>query len=416
MSANPTHSSQPSIRQIGVFAILGFLALSSYGLARPAIESIFLGSYGKDALPYVWLAVALVAFSVVGFYNRYAAWTHPATLFGVTAGLSAFTLGAILLARSADLPGADFILYVWKDVYIVVLVEIFWSYANAVFPIRSARWLYGLFLVIGTLGSISGELAVGWLAQAFGTWTAVWCVGGVLLTLAAGSLVLDRSGADGWTASKAAGGASIARSFAILSESRYVALLLGLIMTTQLVITLIDYQYNALLELHYPDQDARTQVGGQVYAAISASSLALQLLAGVILRLLGVPWTLLLVPLLLGVSVFGVLLVGGFGIAAVGKAASKVFDYSIFRAAKELLYIPLSAEEKTQGKAIVDMFGYRFAKGGASLLILGLSAATATNLLMTVSIACLVLIGLWAFITHRLVSSYRESTQDHQPN
>lgn len=45
-------------------------------------------------------------------------------------------------------------------------------------------------------------------------------------------------------------------------------------------------------------------------------------------------------------------------------------DYSLFRAGKELLYFPLSYQEKTQGKAWVDIFGYRVAKGGASLLLL----------------------------------------------
>ena len=220
MSATPSSTERPSIRQITVFAVLGFLALASYGLARPAVESVFLGSYGKEALPYVWLAVAVVAFCVVGIYNRYAATTHPAQLFGVSAALSALLLIAILGARSLGISAADFALYVWKDVYIVVLVEIFWTYANAVFPIRSARWLYGLFLVVGTLGSVTGELAVGQLAQAYGTMTAIWGVGFVLTLLAGGSLMLDRSGGDGWRAAQADERPSVRTSFKILAESR----------------------------------------------------------------------------------------------------------------------------------------------------------------------------------------------------
>ena len=411
MTAEKPERPTPSIQQIAIFAVLGFLALASYGLARPAVESVFLSSHGKDALPYVWLSVAGVALAVVAFYNRFAAHTHPAKLFGVSAGISALVMVLILGARGVGAPGADFVLYVWKDVYIVVLIEIFWTYANSVFPVRSARWLYGLFLVAGTLGSVSGELSVGWIAENAGTQTAIWCVGGVLLVLAAGSLLLDRSGADGWVASEKAERASIKQSFSILKESRYVVLLLALIITTQLVITLIDYQYNALLETHYPDEDTRTKIGGQVYAAISTTSLVLQLLAGVVLRLFGVPRTLLLVPMLLGVSVVGVLILPGFAIAAVGKASSKVFDYSIFRAAKELLYIPLSPREKTEGKALVDMFGYRFAKGGASLLILGLGLFASSGILTAVSVVCLLLLVVWIGITWRLVAGYSEKAQ-----
>ena len=54
--------------------------------------------------------------------------------------------------------------------------------------------------------------------------------------------------------------------------------------------------------------------------------------------------------------------------------ASKAFDYSLFRSAKEMLYIPLSYEEKTRGKALIDMLAYRVAKGGASLLVAAMLA------------------------------------------
>ena len=47
----------------------------------------------------------------------------------------------------------------------------------------------------------------------------------------------------------------------------------------------------------------------------------------------------------------------------------KAFDYSIFRAAKELLYIPLSFDERYRAKEVIDVFGYRAGKGGSSVVI-----------------------------------------------
>ena len=47
--------------------------------------------------------------------------------------------------------------------------------------------------------------------------------------------------------------------------------------------------------------------------------------------------------------------------------AFKCIDYSLFRAAKELLYIPLSYDAKYRTKGIIDVFAYRFGKGAASL-------------------------------------------------
>ena len=47
----------------------------------------------------------------------------------------------------------------------------------------------------------------------------------------------------------------------------------------------------------------------------------------------------------------------------------KAFDYSIFRAAKELLYIPLNFDERYRAKYVIDVFVYRTGKGGSSVVI-----------------------------------------------
>ena len=53
----------------------------------------------------------------------------------------------------------------------------------------------------------------------------------------------------------------------------------------------------------------------------------------------------------------------------------KAFDYSVFRAAKELLYVPLSFDERYRAKPIIDVFGYRAGKGGSSVVIVLLQKA-----------------------------------------
>ena len=42
----------------------------------------------------------------------------------------------------------------------------------------------------------------------------------------------------------------------------------------------------------------------------------------------------------------------------------KSFDYSIFRASKEIFYIPLSFDCRYRAKVVIDTFGYRASKGG----------------------------------------------------
>ena len=86
------------------------------------------------------------------------------------------------------------------------------------------------------------------------------------------------------------------------------------------------------------------------------------------------------------------------------KVLGKSADYSLFRAAKEMLYIPLTYAEKTFGKALVDILVYRVAKGLVSVILLALVAVGRQAMVPWVSAA---LCALWLLVTLRLLRSYR---------
>ena len=112
------------------------------------------------------------------------------------------------------------------------------------------------------------------------------------------------------------------------------------------------------------------------------------------------------VPIILGGCLVVFLVSPVFAVMQVAKVASKALDYSIFRAAKEMLYLPLTQAEKTQGKAVVDMLTYRVAKGGASVVLLILKKLGAP-LFMASGIA-LGLVGIWLVLTVLVVAGSRE--------
>ncbi|MEK7705113.1 MAG: Npt1/Npt2 family nucleotide transporter [Myxococcota bacterium] len=383
---------------------LAFVVMGSYGLARPTTESLFLAAHSAHALPSVWLAVAVMTTLVVGIYNRYASAVRLVSLFGAATLATAAILVLLLVALDRGLAGAAFALYVWKDIYVIVLVEIFWSFANAVFEIRTARWIYGLVMVAGSLGGVGANLATHVLAARFGTVATLWLVVPMLLLVYFGGRVLGRTAHVAPPVDQARRPSTLRDSVRVLSESRYLTLLLVLIAVVQVVITLVDYQYNALLEQAYPQMDERTGIIGRVYAIIDGGSMLLQLATGPVLRATGVPVALLIIPIFLGSALAGFLAAPRFLSVAVAKVASKVFDYSVFRAAKEILYIPLSYAEKTQGKALIDMMTYRVAKGGASLLLLLLAAASLSRLSGLLALA---LILVWWGLTLAIVRRYR---------
>jgi len=146
------------------------------------------------------------------------------------------------------------------------------------------------------------------------------------------------------------------------------------VVTVQVVLTLIDYQFNVVAAVAYPDEASRAAFIGEVHAAIDLIALVLQALAGPIFSLSGLPLVLLAIPVCVGLGLSCVAWLPRAGGAVIALVTGKALDYSLSRAAKEMLYIPLSHAEKTQGKAIADILGYRVAKGAASLLLVWLTA------------------------------------------
>ena len=398
------------LRVIGL-CVLAFLLMFTYSIARPAAESLFLAAHTSRALPLAWLIVAVGVTVVVALYNRFVRRSDLVRLYGAAAVASAGLLCLLLLAVRGGLPGAFYALYAWKDIYIVVLVEIYYTFANSVFPIRTARWVYGLFGAVGSVGGILGNLAVGVLARQHGTLASLgWVVPLLLLSAAFCVPFARRAGFRGEEAPAATPG--VADALRVVRGSNYLLIVMALVALVQIVVTLVDYEFNAVVERAFPATDYRTGVIGQVYAAVSFLTVLLHALTGPTLRLIGVPITLIGIPCLLGGGLVVLELLPRFATAAFLKVTSKCFDYTLFRAAKEILYIPLGHAEKTAGKSIVDMWTYRIAKAGASLLLLALIGLEATRyvsgLTLALALAWLLLTGVVVVRFRRKVSRAQE--------
>lgn len=395
-------------RTIGALLAFAFFLLMSYGFARPSVESFFLDAHGSESLPYAWIGVAIAATVVVGIYSRFAGRMELTALFGRAIGIIAILLGVLLAAVHFEVPGSAYLLYLWKDIYIVVLVELFWTIANSHFQLKKARWLYGFFCAAGAVGGLIANKSVGWVAEAVGTaWTPV-AVFPLLLACFVATRFMPHTWRDRGDAPKADALAGLR----VIKESRYLFLLLAVIATVQVVVTLIDYQFNVTVEAAYPDKDVRTGIIGDVYFYIELVSFVLQVLTGAVLTVLGVSRTLLLIPVVLGGAVIAFLFSPRFLTMAIAKVASKALDYSLFRAAKEMLYLPLNYEERTQGKAVVDILTYRVAKGLTSGLLLAMNALGAPALAATG--AALALIGAWIALIVAIIRRYTRRMEESE--
>jgi len=398
------------IRVVGL-GILAFMLMLTYSIVRPATESLFLEYHSSKQLPVVWLLVAVGMIGAVALYNWVVARHDLVRLHGDACAISAIGLSLLTLASYADVPGVYYALYVLKDVYIVVLVEIYYSYANSVFPIKTARWVYGLFGVLAAAGGVAGNLIVGPVALRFGTANTLWLAPPLLMIIWAFCIPFARMAGIGTPIEKKYGHARMTEACRVVRKSSYLFLILLVVWLLQIISTLIDFEYNKIIEHAYPAMDIRTGMMGKIYAIMNFGALVLHALTGPILRLATVPVTLVAIPVLLGTGVGIFIAAPAFLVMAAVKVANKCFDYTLYRSGKEILYIPLSYEEKTLGKSIVDMLSHRIAKGCASLLLLGLIAINAGRMTIWMT---LVLTIVWLAITTVTVIRFRRKVSREQ--
>jgi len=377
----------------------------SYSIARPTTEGMFLKVHGHQGLPMVWLLVTVGIVLLVALYNRFVGGAELMRLYGDAALASGVVLLLLLLWLRQGLTGAHHLLYLWKDLYVVLLVEIYYSYTNSVFAIHTARWVYGLFGLLSALGGITGSLVVRHFAEPLGATALLWIVPAILFVIWLLCIPMGRlagaSPPDGEPPERP----TLLQAIRVVALSRYLVLVLALVATVQVVITLVDFEFSAVAERIFPTEDRASAGIATVYGAISGVTVVLHAMTGPVLRIVGVPLTLLVIPLLLASGMSTYVALPLFATIAGVKVASKCFDYSLFRSAKELLYIPLSYTERTRGKSVVDMVVYRVAKGGASLMLIGLVSVGGRSLVTPLTLA---LTLLWVTVTLVIVRRFRD--------
>ncbi|MDD2773996.1 MAG: Npt1/Npt2 family nucleotide transporter [Elusimicrobiales bacterium] len=154
----------------------------------------------------------------------------------------------------------------------------------------------------------------------------------------------------------------------LLRENRALLFLLGAIFLSQVVATALNLKLYQLLEATVPGKDARSVYLGGFWMYVNGGVALLQfVLTPALLRFLPFAAVMLLIPALhLANSAF-LLATPTLFVSAFALGAFKSMDYSLFRAAKELIYIPLSWDARYRAKQVVDSFTYRFSKGATAL-------------------------------------------------
>jgi len=393
------------------FAIAGavFFLLCGYEFIRAVSNSLFIEAYGSENLPWGMAAIFPGVYLMIYIYGRFLSWFGGNRALAMTSLLSAVVMSLcyMLIVRGFHLAAA--VIYVFREAYIVLIIEQYWSFVNSTLKPNQARLINGPFCAIGSLGSIAGGFLVSRLAVPLGTEVLLLMAAASLLPAAACSALAYKLAGEPQPSEVEKGGKQGHTGVRVLFRSRYLIFIFCLIVTTQIVSTVLDLRFNGLVEESIPDTDTRTAFYGKFYGPwLGTSAAVLQVIAApLLLRFLPLTLVHLGIPIIHFISCGLLTLSPSLRTGATAYLLFKAFDYSIFRAGKEIFYIPLSFDSRYRAKQLNDSFGYRSAKSGSGAVIALINLVKPIPGVMF-SIIAMIMAVIWSGIVSNLTRQYQQ--------
>ena len=399
---------------IAVFSMMSlfFLVVLSVGILRPVRASLALDGLAEGDFYQVYLVSGLVILFVplVNRLSNRFAWRRLIPAVALFFALNLVVFRAVYVEGST-LFGLVF--YGWYDLFAASLVTQFFMVTQLFFHARLAKHAYPVVIAGGALGATLGGGITAFFASRLGTPN--------LLLLAAVPIIIfsfavpfvwarvqpdvaapaprrrgpDRSEGEG--------------SLGAIVRNRQVQLIAGLVLVTILVKQIVDYQFNTITKVVFVDRDAVTEIQG--WFNLATQWLPLLALAGMkpLLRRWGVGLVVLILPVAMLTANVALLAFWGIWAAFAAKGAETSLRYSVDRAGREILYVPVPDEIKLKAKNYIDAALEKGVGKIASALVLFLVIAVAGLDYRQVAWVGLGLAGVWVLMALRVRKEYAKS-------
>lgn len=392
-----------------------FLITCSAYIIKPVKISNFLEMLNAELLPFAYLSTAILIGFVVSL-NTKLLHAVKRNVY-ISSNLIFFVVNLILfwLLFQKEWNWLSLIYWVWCDIFTITTVTQFWILVNDIYHPRQAKRLIGFLVSGGLLGGIAGSLLARFLAQELGTTDLLLICPFLLLICIPIVFVLHRhaqepvDGKKRGAASKEESKTGYLESFGIIRKSRYLLILSAIMMLAIIITTMVDFQFNSVVERTFVEQDERTAFLGAFFTGLLVFSYLIHVfLTNRILKNFGMRLALSVAPLfLLTVSLSVFILPAVFLLywAIAIKGGDKSLAHSLNQSVRELLYIPIAPEIKYKAKVFIDMFVNKFAKGIAATFLL----ICIFIFKLSLEYIGLIIIGfcfLWIFLNRQITREY----------
>jgi ATP:ADP antiporter, AAA family len=397
-----------------VFSMMGlyFLIIFTLGILRPVRASLALDGLAEGDFYQVYLVSGLVILFVplVNRLSNRFPWQRLIPAVAVFFGLNLLLFRAVY-EEGSTLFGLAF--YGWYDLFAAALVTQFFMVAQLFFNARLAKHAFPVIIAGGSLGATLGGLTSALFARGLGTPNLLLVAAGpILLFAAAVPFVWSMARPDQGQApprKRASDGREGKGQFGAIIRNRQVQLIAGLVLITILVKQIVDYQFNTITKEVFVDRDAVTAIQGWYNTA--TQWLPLVALAGMkpLLRRWGVGLIVLILPVAMLTANAALLAFWGIWAAFIAKGAETSIRYSVDRAGREILYVPVPDEIKLKAKNYIDAALEKGVGKIASALVIFVVVGLAGLEYRQVAWVGLGLAAIWIFMAIRVKKEYARS-------
>ncbi|WP_132980200.1 NTP/NDP exchange transporter [Pigmentiphaga sp. D-2] len=346
-----------------------FCVLTALMMLRPAREALGMRG-GLDAVRWLFVGTAVVTLLVNPVFGLLVSRFRRMQFIGATYLFFAASLAGFYLllawAPAAVGTASGQVFYVWFSVFNLFSTMVFWALMADRFTLEQGKRFFGLISVGGTLGAIFGPWLASVLVRAVGTAGLLLVSAGfLLLALALGWGIARQpsaaapAGRKAHDAERIGGGAW--EGIKALARSRYLAGIATYVVILAVMATFLYFTRLQMVAALGHELDGRTALFARIDMLTQTATLAIQLvLAGHLMKRLGVAVTLALLPLTTALGFVGLALVGSLAALIAFEAAFRAVQRAIMRPARETLFTVLDREDKYKAKAFIDTFVYRF--------------------------------------------------------
>jgi AAA family ATP:ADP antiporter len=396
-----------------MMAVAALFTLAGYEFLRSAATVLFKTAYGAENLPLIMAAMPFVVFAGVALYGWILSRLGPRRTLLVTSLGSAMVIFCCYLVVLTGSKLITPVLFLVKEFYIVLLIEQYWSYINSSLKPQTAKIVNGPITGVAGLGGVIGASLVGELAVPLGTETMILLASISLLPAALVSNLTYMKHGEPPAPIATEGEAHHYMGWQLFRSNPTLVSLLAIVMSAQVVAAVLDFKFQILLSQEFvsmPDKDTAFQ--GRFWSGVGLSALVLQfIVAPLLLSFVALRWVHLMLPIIHMAAIAMAILDPSVFTVGLALFLFKAFDYSIFRAAKELLYIPLGFDERYRAKEVIDVLGYRSGKGGSSIIFALLQKAGVIMNNYYLAIA-FVMTAVWLALVFPLTRSAKSDSDD----